>query len=207
MYILWIAATKSQKKLQQLINGEFFMRPASYYHHLENGQGDQAEGALIHSVAIYKNTQYAIYCLYAVDNKDIDADGSIYIPKKCIEDFHCENGFGVIIDYEKFEKLLPLIQTEGYQLWAGRVCYRKLIYEDMPDMMDMESLDNLFTKRPYFAYQREYRIVIPKNVPEEKDSVYYKSEFTLDSIANIVSISSLNECNGKFIISKTDINV
>lgn len=190
---------------EQLINGEFFMRPASYYHHLENGQGDLAESALIHSVAIYKNTQYAIYCLYSVDEKDIGNDGNIYISQKCIEDFHCENGFAVIIDYEKFEKLLPMIQTEGYQLWGGRVRYRKLTYEDMPNMMDMGSIDNLFTKRPYFAYQKEYRIVIAKNVSEEKDHICYKSTSTLNSIADIVSISSLNKCDGKFVICKTNI--
>lgn len=191
---------------KMLQNGQFFMRPLSYYRFLEIGQGDSYEGAVSHSIAMFKNAQWPICCFYSVDVSDILNDGSVCIPKRCLDDFKCFNGYAVVIDYEKFEKLLSSIDTKGFQLSAGKVVYRYIEFEELVDMMKADAMDNVFIKRPDFAYQKEYRIVITKNVPEDNDSVVYKMKSNIKSLSNIIPISTLKaDNNGNLILTKENL--
>ncbi len=192
---------------EMLQNGLFFMRPMSYYHYLEQGQGDQCEGAVSHSIAMYKNTQWGIYCFYSVDDSEISDDGSICFSKRCIDDFKCQNGYAVVIDYEKFEEILYQIDTQGYQLTAGKVSYRYITFEELADILKKESLENVFIKRPVFSYQKEYRFVTTQNIPNDEDSMIYKAKTDLKKISTIVDISTIKQENENYVLSKEQINL
>ena len=46
-----------------LINGNFYMNIAKYFHRLEGMQGDQAEAAVSYQSMIFKNTHAPIFCM------------------------------------------------------------------------------------------------------------------------------------------------
>jgi len=47
-----------------LVAGKLFMRPASYYHKQELGQGDIFEACILPPMQMYYNADLPIYCLY-----------------------------------------------------------------------------------------------------------------------------------------------
>ncbi len=179
---------------QKLINGEMFMRPASYYHKLGVGQGDPSEAGVLDGLAMYMNLNLPIYCLYCVYDDDI-LGGNIIISKRIIEDFKCEDGFLVLLEYEEFEKRLSTVKTNGYQLDAGRVGYAYKKFDGLVDMLNDKSGKSLFIKNPYFSYQKEFRIVIAKQVDiidnHPSDSVTYSFETSLKDLAKMIKISDL----------------
>lgn len=187
---------------EDLRHGKLFMRPAEYYHHLERGQGDEAEAAICHFAAIYKNVRWAIYCMYTPRGADLHTDGSIHISKRVIDDFKCAQGYAVILDRDKFESLLPLVDTGGYQLSAGEIGYRAFTMEDTSRLLTTDSDDNIAVKRPYFHYQKEYRVVIAKSVPLGDDSVIYNLPSALLGDSWIVSIADLEMKEDEYIIPK-----
>lgn len=183
-----------EEHAQMLIDGEMFMRPASYYHHLETGQGDPSEAGVLDGIGIYMNSNIPIFCMYCVFDNDI-IDGKILISKRVIEDFKCEDGFLVLLEYEEFEKRLSTVKTNGYQLDAGRVGYAYKKFDGLADMLNDKSGKSLFIKNPYFSYQKEFRIVIAKQVDiidnHPSDSVTYSFETSLKDLAKIIKISDL----------------
>lgn len=192
---------------EDLVAGKLFMRPASYYHILEQrmgaGQGDLGEAGIVDGICIYKHSHVPIYCLYAVMKNDI-IENEILISERCIDDFHCQDGYAVLIDYKKWEPMLSKINTEGYELDAGLVSYHKLSAEDTMALLNDNTPRNLFIKRPFFSYQKEYRIVICNQVYKDNESpinekTYWFSE-PLDESAKIISIPSLTQINGNYVI-------
>lgn len=186
--IKFVSRLEHAKMLQ---DGHLFMRPMSYYRLLEEGQGDELEGAISHSIFMFKNTQWPIYCFYSVDDSEMFADGNVEIPKSCIEDFKCKDGYIVIIKFSEFEKLLPRIDTEGYQLSAGKVSYHNIAFEELANLIKKETLDNVFIKRPKYSYQKEYRIVITNNISSGKDHITYEMSSDIKSISNVIAVSTL----------------
>ena len=186
--IKFVSKLEYAKMLQ---NGRFFMRPLSYYRCLEEGQGDVLEGAISHFIFMFKNTQWPIYCFYSVDDSDVISNENIKIDKRCIDDFKCKDGYIVIINFSEFEKMLPTIDTEGYQLSAGKVSYRNIVFEELADLMKKETLDNVFIKRLKYSYQKEYRIVITKNISSGKDHITYEMSSDIKSISNVIAVSTL----------------
>lgn len=133
-----------------LICGNLFMRPVWYFRELEKknriaGQGDMREGAVFveekenqhYYMECFENSDVPIFCTYIIYDEDI-LDGRVYIPQKVITDFHCQDGYVVLIDY------LP--------------------FQDALKMFCDETVDNLFYKSPYFRYQKEHRIVVGEYV-------------------------------------------
>ena len=179
---------------EQLVSGKLFMRPALYYHRLENGQGDIREAAVDSHTRMYKCSHYSIYCMYAVHAEDL-RDNTIMISKRCIDDFKCENGYIVLIDAEEFKKRLPTVKTDGHGLRGGQVIYRMLTFPDVERFLTTTDTDNLFIKHPYFSYQHEYRIVVEENLKDYNKTRYEQKEYwfpqTLDSISKTIPVSSL----------------
>ncbi len=188
---------------EDLINGKLYMRPASYYHHLELGQGDIREAALSGELAIYKNSTIPIYCLYSVLQEEI-INGAICVSKRVIHDFGCEHGYAVILDYQKFEPLLSHVKTNGYQLDAGLVNYHRITHADFGTLFTDKTLLNLFVKHPYFSYQREFRIVIAKQVYRYNeppiDHTEYWFEGDLKSLSRIVDISMIPVIDDSYLL-------
>lgn len=192
-----------EEHAQMLIDGEMFMRPASYYHHLETGQGDPSEAGVLDGIGIYMNSNIPIFCMYCVFDNDI-IDGKILISKRVIEDFKCEDGFLVLLEYEEFEKRLLTVKTNGYQLDAGRVGYAYKKFDGLADMLNDKSGKSLFIKNPYFSYQKEFRIVIAKSVDmvnnQLAESVIYEFETTLGDITKKIKISELEHDDKNYYI-------
>ena len=151
---------------ESLLDGNLFMHTAHYYHELEKkygpGQGDLREGNVIPGIAIYKDADLPLFCLYAVTTVQ---DGFISINQEIVRDFKCESGFAVVMDYDCFNNSIPQIETGGYAIRAGLISYgiptEKLITQFFTD----NNADALFVKHPYFKKQQEYRVVVFKSIP------------------------------------------
>lgn len=150
--------TTKQEYANQLLKGQLFMRPASFYWGLEKGQGDLHEAAVSPISQIYKNPNFAIYCFSHVDDNNIE-DGKIEIDKKLVDDC-AKNGFVTIIDYKKFEDILFRSDFGGYRLLKDKVEYKKFGLYDIPILLDSNENIQLFIKNPSFSYQKEYRLVV-----------------------------------------------
>lgn len=177
---------------EMLLKGCLYMRPASYYHNIKNGQGDIREGWLSNKAMIYQNHNLPIYCMCLFHDGDI-INNKISISARCIEDFKCKDGYAVILDASEFEKRLPNINRNGYRMAYGEVIYKEPLISDIAYLIKNEKMENLFIKHPYFSYQKEYRIVIGEPVynfmdMERKDHVIYKFPENLRDIGYIESI-------------------
>ena len=171
---------------EALLNGELFMRPACYYHKLEMGQGDIYEAALSHDMCVYKHSRVPVFCACAVNDREI-TDDSFAVSERCIKDFKCENGYVVILDFQKFEQALSTLLSSGYEVDGGLVNYHKLTFEDMGELIGDNTARNLFVKHPYFSYQKEFRIVVCREVyklgDRPVDSIIYRFPRDLTGIA------------------------
>ncbi len=191
---------------EMLINGELFMRPASYYRNLEEGQGDIREGLVFHGLRMYKNGEFPICCFYSVNDAEIQ-DGYFLIPNKCITDFKCETGYAVIIDFDEFLKIIPTLQCDGYSVWYDSISYGIPSKELSAKILLSNDLTNLFIKNQSFAYQKEFRIAVAKAVygydtplEKRKESIIYRFANDLGRIAKILQISKLSQVNGNYVV-------
>ena len=164
-----IKFVSKEKNADSLLNGDLFMRCAYYYHDLERkkgrGQGDIWEAMAFPGLGIYTHADLPIYCLYTVEETEI-ADNTIRIPNLVIQDFGCEQGYLVLIDFYEFEKALPVCDTHGYQMNGRSVIYgtpseelSRKFFADDPGAM------NLFVKSEAFSHQKEYRLVVYHPIP------------------------------------------
>lgn len=158
-----------------LICGNLFMRPVWYFRELEKknriaGQGDMREGAVFveekenqhYYMECFENSDVPIFCTYIIYDEDI-LDGRIYIPQKVITDFHCQDGYVVLIDYLPFQDALKTLGRR-FSYCEGAVHYRFPTRAESIKMFCDETVDNLFYKSPYFRYQKEHRIVVGEYV-------------------------------------------
>lgn len=199
-----------------LLNGKLFMHCARYYHDIEKkygpGQGDLREGSLFPNVAIYKNIYFPIYCMYMIKDEDI-IDGNVIFDKRIIQDFNCAQGFLVVIPFGYFERVLPTADTGGFAMDGSEVRYgipNKALVEAM---ITSEDASNLFIKHPFFMYQREYRLVVfkdiykgcpPKSLQEEKTYTCCLANPIADQ-AKKVPISNLHETEAGFVLCLKDL--
>ena len=120
-----------------LLDGKLFMRPSRYFRSLESKnldhrRGDQTEGAIfadargtaVNYLGIFQNDDLPIFCTYTVYENDI-ADNRIAISKKVVEEFNCEQGFAVLIDYLGFKQDLEKIKEKQYH-YGDLIEYPKL---------------------------------------------------------------------------------
>ena len=118
-----------------LICGNLFMRPVWYFRELEKknriaGQGDMREGAVFveekenqhYYMECFENSDVPIFCTYIIYDEDI-LDGRVYIPQKVITDFHCQDGYVVLIDYLPFQDALKTL-VRRFSYCEGAVHYR-----------------------------------------------------------------------------------
>lgn len=162
-----IKFTSKQKFAQDLVDGIIFTNAVDYYallHKRTNklGMGDMKDGAISHTKQIQKNSDFLVFCTYSVYEKDIE-DGTIKIPNKIMEDFECQNGYAVVIDFEKFIQDLPLLDTGGFNLRHKPITYRSLTFQDTRQMLTSKNNEHLFIKNPDLKHQQEYRILIEKH--------------------------------------------
>lgn len=203
--IKYLAKFFSEKNhAQTLINGTLHMRPACYYHNLNIGQGDIYEACVFPGICIYKNENLPIYCLYSIHDSDISSN-IVKIPKKCITDFSCQDGYIVLIDFLQFKQLLKTVWTNGKNIHFGSVCYQypKLCGNNM--FLYANNAQNLFIKNPYFSYQKEYRIVVEENIlctdSHTPMAINYHFPCTLENITNIFPIPTLPTIGEEYILS------
>ena len=204
-YLIKFVAKRSYAK--DLLQGKLFMHPATYYHNLAEtagaGQGDLGEASIVPGLCIYKYYHLPIYCMYAVLDSDIK-NGETLIDGRCISDFHCSDGFAVLIDFSQFEPMLYNVKTEGYELEAGLVTYHALTQADLGPLMIDDTPRNLFIKRPGFLYQKEFRIVICKQIYRDGEPPVYEKVYwldhALDAIAKIIPISSLRKRDNNYVL-------
>ncbi len=185
-YLIKFVSQKSYA--DDLCNGDLFMHSAEYYHQFEDqGQGDKGEASIFPGVCIYQGGKCPIYCMSAVYADDI-MNNRISIIKKMITDFHCENGYAVVIDYALFQEKIKLLDTHGAEHYEDLIIYGTPSFNLSTEWFHSRCLNNLFVKRTYFKYQKEYRIVVLDPLPPriEKgpldgmvvDFVYYDTSRT-----------------------------
>lgn len=150
------------------------MRPARYFRGLESensdhSRGDQTEGAIfadtrgtaVNYLGIFQNDDLPIFCTYTVYENNI-ADNRIAISKKVIEEFNCEQGFAVLIDYLGFKQDLEKIKAaQGINYCEHTVLYQSPSRDKSKKKMFVNgTVENLFYKSPRYQYQREHRVVM-----------------------------------------------
>lgn len=195
---------REKEYAEALCAGELFMRPACYYHHLEQGQGDLREAAISHSQCIYKKSTIPIYCMYAVGDSDI-SNGTALISAECIWDFKCEDGYIVVVDFREFENKLRTLNSNGYEVVGGLVNYHRLSQSDTQKLLGDDSVRNLFVKHPVFSYQKEFRVVVNKSVymlgetPVDYIKYHFSEPLSVDKVT-IVSVKHLKREKQNYII-------
>ena len=205
-----IKFTSKEKYANNLLDGELFMRAAVYYHELEQkkgaGQGDVREGIIYPNIAMYKNAYLPIFCLYSVRQNDI-SNGKTLISQRVVDDFGCENGFVVLIDYTRFVASLNKCNRMGYELQCGPVVYGYPKEDLSQKMMAEKNLDNLFIKCPFFQHQKEFRVVIWHNIEipnnDWNTDLLYRKYHIPDGIADFSKmfyIPSLNRERDDYIL-------
>ena len=200
-YLLKFVAEKNHAEV--LLNGTLFMRPASYYWHLEQGQGDINETAIIPFARIYKHSRLPIYCMYSVMDTDI-VDNTITVSGRCIKDFKCEDGYVVIIDYPQFAKRLKTLKSWGFEVQGKLVYYHVLTNADTTMLLNDNTPRNVFIKHPYFAYQKEYRITVCHEIYKlgqlKLDHKEYEFSTNIRDIAYVQKVPR-PKADGKYILS------
>lgn len=190
-----------QEYALDLVSGKFFMHSAKHYHNLELGQGDPREGWITDGIAIYKNYNYPIYCLFAV-SEDMIIDNTISLPLSMIHEFHTTHV--VIMNFDLFEKKLPSMQTNGYELIGGRVSYGIPSMNTTKAVLTSNDPLNLLIKHPYFSYQHEYRLIVCQSLSSEKcDYAEYCIPQGLQDIADIFAIHELPKDDQNVFLSLT----
>ena len=195
-----IKFVSKEQYAEDLLDGKLFMYPAGHYHTLKQGRGDIREGALHGSARIYKNIDYPIFCLTYVSESSI-VEGNIRISKNIIEDFDCQNGYLVLIDFSEFSTAIKACDTEGYTLCGKPVSYGNITIENTKDLLLSEDPLNLFIKHPYFKHQNEYRFVICRGyppTPKEKSFVENEPYYGYDPV--IYKIPSIRNIGYKYAI-------
>ena len=205
---------KEEDHAKDLLAGQLFMRPARYYRTLEQGQGDLSEAAISHISCIYRNGTLPIYCMYAVCENDI-RNNCISISEKCIHDFKCKHGYVVITEFSEFENKLKTLNSNGYEVDFGLVNYRYLSISDTKKLLTDTTVNNLFIKHPAFSYQKEFRVVVAKQVyklgdpksecPAMQHITYQFSCGLAPDKAQAIPVSSLEKVNDNYIIHLEEI--
>ena len=172
---------KEERYADDLLNGRLFMHCAKYYHDIENrfglGRGDLREGSLFPNTAIYRNIYFPIYCTYMIKDEDI-IGGHVLIDNRIIDDFDCKKGYAVIIPFEPFEEALTTADTGGYRMDGVEVWYSFPTQEDIGKMFSSDDALNLRVKHPYFRYQKEYRLIVFRNIYKDNFSACLLEERT-----------------------------
>jgi hypothetical protein len=195
-----------------LLKGKLFMHCARYYHDLEiqygPGQGDLREGTIFPNFAMYQYINFPIFCMYMVKDQDIE-DGHVLIDMRLIKDFDCQQGFMVIIPFEPFEYALSTANTEGYAMNGAEVSYGIQTPADIEIMFNSDNALNLVVKHPHFSYQKEYRLIVYKDIYKDDfpDCLNETRSFTchlskpISGFAKKVPISELKETSEGFVLN------
>ena len=211
-----IKFVSKEKYADDLLDGKLFMHCVDYYHDLENkygpGQGDLREGSLFPNTLIYKRIYYPIYCTYMVKDEDI-IDGQVIIDKRVIQDFDCQQGYMVLIPFELFQQVLPTADTGGAAMDGMEVWYGIPNQDGTDKMFKCENALNLMVKNPYFRYQKEFRLVVYKNLYQDSFPECSQKERTftcslampINDIAKKIPISYLQETDIGFLLKLSDI--
>jgi len=199
-----------------LLNGKLFMHCGKYYHDLEKkcgpGQGDIREGAILPNTAIYKNIYYPIYCMYKIRDEDI-SDGLVVIDRRVIRDFDCQGGFMVLIPFDYFTEVLKKANSNGYKLAGTEVWYGYTTINDLDKVINSNNALSLGIKHPHFQYQKEYRLIIykdiyqdgfPNSLKEERPYVCYLKE-TIKGVAKKIPINSLKVTENGYVLNLIDV--
>ena len=140
----------------------------------------------------------------AVTSADI-IDGSILINKRMVRDFKCQDGFVVLINFKLFQNRLKYLDTYGNSYHQGLVQYGIPSLELSKKWFSKNSLNHLFVKRPFFSYQKEYRIIVldplfPRMEKEVHDGMdmnvaYYDTSRTYHITKGLQDISQIYPIN------------
>ena len=201
---------------EDLLSGKLFMHCAKYYHDLEKeygpGYGDQREGTIFPNTAIYQNIYDPIYCMYMITVEDI-VDGQVLIDKRVIRDFTRGHGYLVIVPFDSFEKALTTCDTNGYEMKGREVWYGNPAQNDIDNLFKSKNALNLIVKNPYSRYQKEFRIIVFKNLyqdgfPESLNEERYficRLSNPIRGFAKKMPTSSLQETENGFLLNLRDV--
>lgn len=204
-YNYLIKFVSKRRFADDLINGNFYMKSAKYFHRLEGKQGDKTEAAVSFQSMIFKNAYAPIFCMYTVYSDQI-VNGCVKVPKEVIEDFHAT--YAVVINAQRLEYLLYYnkLQTP-FGFAFGRVGYKVPNLEDTKVLLQDKQLTNLFIKRPCFEQQQEYRIAVNEYVPDELVNKIKENGHKTYRINNVESFNSFCKLVDLDSVSKIEDNV
>ncbi len=170
----------------RLLDGDIYMRSASYFVHQEyiqqsKGQGDVEEGLALGMVRCGMNRP--IYCLYTVWASDcIGHHGDNAIISSRIIDEFCKgkSGYAVIIDYPQFMDRIQSAGLGGYAVLCQPVTYGRQSIADQMKLLTQSPESFLLFKSPFFSYQKEFRIISYHSLPFVNNGEYKKFGNLLD---------------------------
>lgn len=194
----------NEEYAKDLVNGKLFMRPIGYYHNneLNNGQSDIFEGAPFHEVRIYKNKERPVYCMTAVYEDEVDGN-VIAVDSKMIEQFECQRGFAVVLDYNKFCLLIKNIECAGHAIRAGIINYGSPTLELGGELLIDTTEQSAFIKHSMYKYQSEYRILIAENVKDDH-IIHIVQGGMSDSVVGVYSIETMDKSGNCYYINLAD---
>lgn len=169
-----------------LVDGKLFCRPVRYFRKLEIGRGDQGEGTVFPGICIYTHNDNLVYCMFDTGNLN---NNYVLIPKQNIADFSIK--FIVVIDYDAFDNALyGNFKNNEFEVIAGNVQYGTPSKELQNEIFCNNSIDNIFIKRPYFAYQKEYRVYCAQSV-KDKDFKVLELNIDIREHCRIIAVEKL----------------
>lgn len=153
-----------------IMEGELFLRPLSYYAHLEKEQSDCIRGDITEGLLLYcARICSPIYCTYAVFDKEVLPKG-IIINKRAPQSFFGEKkGYFAVINYNDFISQLNADCFDGYSCTCGLVLYGSLSWEKQKHLFVTEPWQAAFVKPSKFSYQQEFRLLVHRNIEMIKD--------------------------------------
>lgn len=191
-----------------LLNGGLFMRPAASYHTIEREFGDIREASIFERTMVYKNPNSYIYCMTGI----LLVNNQCILDKRLFKHFGCENGYLVIISYEKFFEILTSETTKQKTFNGLTYSFGFVNYQEKDFIFTKEALLNnrfdssLFTKSKSFSFESEFRIatseqfddypinengILDKNFEIAKVFKIFNLPCDLKEIAIVVPISNI----------------
>ena len=150
---------KKNEHALDLYDGKIYMRTANYYkYHLNSEARDNYEGNVSHSHMISKGTNHYIFSTFAITKRMVEENYKISY--ELIKHFGCENGYAVIIDFDKFSNKLKNSSNKVYNLIGSLISYKSIqSFEHFQQLLEGEHFESLRIKHPKFKDEHEYRLI------------------------------------------------
>lgn len=193
--VFLIKFVQKYKHAKNLVDGCIYMRTAEFYkNHYDSDAKDPYEGNISHQTMIALGTNHYIYSTFLVTKKMLTTN--FKIEKSLIQHFNCENGYAVVINFEKFGAILKQQKnTSRYSLTGFPIKYGYIRSIETTKYLLLNNKFVLSVKIPKFAFENEYRFVSGKCSNNPNIPYRLKLSTSLINCSKIIKLNSFFEKN------------